>query len=153
MITTQLRRHKRIALDTSVLIYHLQGYPHYSEQTSAFLDAIQGGNCQGVSLFELLVMPLRKEQPGVADEYEILLTNFPSLTLAPLTRDVMLAAAALRAKYGLKTPDALIVATALEQQATLLVTNDRRWRRVPGIEIYCLSDAIACIDSDDFREE
>lgn len=147
MITTLLRRHKRIALDTSVLIYHLEGHPHYSEQTSAFLDAIQGGSCQGVvsdlSLFELLVMPLRKEQPGVADEYEILLTNFPNLTLAPLTRDVILTAAALRARHGLKTPDALIIATALEQKATLLVTNDRSWRRVPGIEIYCLSDAVS----------
>lgn len=145
MITTLLRRHQRIALDTSILIYHLEGHPLYSGSTSTILDAIQGGSCQGVvselSLLELLVMPLRKQQPGVADEYEILLTNFPNLTLAPLTRDVILAAAALRAKHGLKTPDALIVATALEQKATLLVTNDRGWRRVPGIEIHCLSDA------------
>ena len=145
MITALLRRHKRIALDTSVLIYHLEGHPLYDGQTSALLDAIQGGSCQGVvselSLLELLVMPLRKEQPDVADEYEILLTNFPNLTLAPLTRGVILTAAALRARHGLKTPDALIIATALEQKATLLVTNDRAWRRVPGIEIHCLSDA------------
>lgn len=153
MIAELLQRHQRIALDTSILIYHLEGHPLYCRQTSAFLDAVQGGGSQGIvselSLLELLVMPLRKNQPGIADEYEILLTNFPNLTLAPLTRDVILTAATLRARHGLRTPDALIIATALEQKATLLVTNDRAWRRVEEIEVYCLSDGVNAIDQDD----
>jgi len=139
-----LNRHAVIAIDTSILIYHLEAHPGYIEYTTQILKAIQSGACRGVvseiTLLELLVLPLKQERLDVADEYEILLTNFPNLTLAPVTRQVIIKAASIRAITGLKTPDAMIIATAIEQGATLIITNDRQWNRITGIEVICLDD-------------
>lgn len=139
-----LTRHAVVAIDTSILIYHLENHPGYITYTTQILKAIQSGACRGIvsdiTLLELLVLPLRQERQDVADEYEILLTNFHNMTLAPVTRLVILKAASIRATTGLKTPDALIIATAIEQGATLIITNDRQWKRVTGIEVVCLDD-------------
>jgi predicted nucleic acid-binding protein len=144
-VTTELPgRHVLVAIDTSVLIYHLEAHPGYVAHTTQILKAVQSGACQGVvseiSLLELLVQPLRQERLDVADEYEVLLTSFPNLILAPVTRQVILKAAAIRAAAGLKTPDALIIATAMEQGATLIITNDQHLKRVTGIQVACLDD-------------
>jgi len=51
-------------------------------------------------------------------------------------------AAAMRARYGLRTPDALQAATAICSRATLLVSNDRAFRRVEGIRSLLLDDIL-----------
>lgn len=139
-----LSRHTAVAIDTSILIYHLEAHPGYIAHTTQILKAVQSGACRGVvseiSLLELLVLPLRQERLDVADEYELLLTSFPNLFLAPVTRQVILKAASIRAANGLKTPDALIIATAIEQGATLIITNDQHLKRVPDIQVACLDD-------------
>lgn len=142
MIETLLQNHRLIAFDTSVLIYHLEGNSAYTAKTGIFLQAIQQGRCHGVlseiSLLELLVQPLRLNMPDVADEYELLLTNFPNLNLVPVSRSIIMKATSIRATYGLKTPDSLIIATAISAGATLLITNDKQWQRVQDIYIICL---------------
>jgi predicted nucleic acid-binding protein len=49
----------------------------------------------------------------------------------------------LRAAHTLKTPDALHAATALETACVLFVTNDKGFRRVPGINVAVLSEVAA----------
>jgi predicted nucleic acid-binding protein len=92
-----------------------------------------------LTLLELTVGPLRQGRQDVADEYEILLSHFPNLSLEPVTRDVLLDAAELRAAFHLRTPDAILVATALRSNATAAVTNDEAWRALPMIETILLS--------------
>jgi len=38
-------------------------------------------------------------------------------------------AAALRATYNFKVPDALVIATGIVAQVAHLITNDKEWRR------------------------
>jgi predicted nucleic acid-binding protein len=53
-------------------------------------------------------------------------------------------AARLRAQYNLRTPDALHVATARNEGAEWLVTNDHRLRRVEaeGIRVWLFDDHV-----------
>lgn len=143
-LTEALNGHRRIALDTSLWIYHLEEDPVFGRLASVVLRAVEEGRCRAVAseitLLELLVQPLRLGLTDVADEYEALLENFPHFQLAPVTRPVTLKAAALRAQHALRTPDALIVATGLVHGATLVVTNDDNWKRVEGVKILCLRD-------------
>jgi hypothetical protein len=44
----------------------------------------------------------------------------------------------LRARYRLRTPDAIQLATGLQAGATLVVTNDEAWRNVSMIETVIL---------------
>lgn len=49
----------------------------------------------------------------------------------------------LRATYNLRTPDAIQVATALQEGARYLVTNDTRLAVVPGIIVLVLDHLIS----------
>jgi predicted nucleic acid-binding protein len=136
--------HRLIALDTSVWIYHFEGSAAYGQAADAVLEAVSTGRVAAVAselvLLELLVAPLRKGTQDVADEIEMTLLHFPHLQLAPVTRSVLVRAAEMRARYGLRTPDAIMIATAVESDATLAVTNDRDWQKVGEIEVLLLQD-------------
>lgn len=139
-----LDRHKTIALDTSIFIYHFEANTTYLELTTLVLERIQSGQCRGIvselTLHELLVRPLKLGQYDVADEYELLLANFPHLHLSPVSRHVLVKAAEVRAAHGFRAPDAIIIATALQGGATLLVTNDVQWKRIRELDVVCLDD-------------
>lgn len=136
--------HHIIALDSCVWIYHLENHPEYASLTKQVLEAVEAGTCKAVAseltLPEILVRPLQLDLPDVADEYELLLTSFPHFSLDPISRDILLHAANIRAHHGLRTPDAIVAATALAAQATLLLTNDRHLSKIPGIQVACLAD-------------
>jgi predicted nucleic acid-binding protein len=52
-------------------------------------------------------------------------------------------AARLRARYGLRTPDAIHLATAVAARAEAFVTTDRRLARVRELEVRVLRPARA----------
>lgn len=49
----------------------------------------------------------------------------------------------LRASYGIRVPDALQLAAAMEAGATLFVSNDRRLSKVQEIPVILLNDYAA----------
>jgi predicted nucleic acid-binding protein len=85
---------------------------------------------------------LQLGRQDVADDYEVLLDHFPNLELKPVSREILLEAASLRARHRLRTPDAIQIATGLEAGATLAVTNDEAWRRLAFIDTVILSDLV-----------
>lgn len=143
-LAAALAGHRLIALDTSVWIYHFEGSAQYGRAADSVLEAVSEGHVAAVAselvLLELLVAPLKKGVQDVADEIELALLHFPNLQLAPVTRSVLVRAAEIRASYGLRTPDAIIVATAVESGATLAITNDDAWRKLKQIDVLLLGD-------------
>ncbi len=139
-----LRRHRVVAADTMVFIYHLQDHPRYAAATLAILDAWESGSVEGVtsviSLAEVLVKPLREKRQRAVDDYRRLLRAFPNLRLLPLTADIAEEAARLRALHGLALPDMIQIASAVAGGAGGLVTNDPSLQRVTGIEVLLLDD-------------
>jgi uncharacterized protein len=139
-----LKHHRIIALDTCLWIYHFENHPVYSMQAGQVLRAVQEGQCKAVIselvLMELVAGPLKLGKQDVADEYETLLTHFPNLSLAPVTRSILLEAARIRALHGYRTPDAIMLATAKEHAATLVVTNDQTWSRHQELTILNLEE-------------
>ena len=139
-----LRGHRRILLDSCIWIYHLERNPDYVDLTRMLLQQVATGDCHGIgselTLLEIQMTSIRQGRDEIAGEDEILLDNFPNLTLQPVDRNVLRRAVRLRARYKLKTPDAIILATGLEFGASLAMTNDKQWRRVKGIEVVCMAD-------------
>jgi predicted nucleic acid-binding protein len=143
-LASALAGHRLVALDTSVWIYHFEGSAAYGRAADSVLEAITRGQIGAVAselvLLELLVAPLKKGAQDVADEIELTLQHFPNLQLAPVTRAVLVRAAEIRARYGLRTPDAIMLATAVESGATLAVTNDNAWQKMKEIEVQLVRD-------------
>lgn len=76
---------------------------------------------------EVLVGPSRKGARAV-EIARGFIVRFP-IEVVALDRGVAERAALLRARHGgrLKLPDALVVATAIEMEADVVITTDRRW--------------------------
>jgi predicted nucleic acid-binding protein len=130
-----------VALDTVVLIYflehHPQHYPHVKELFRRIEEDRLHAVMSSLVLTELLVPAYRQEQFQAAEHLVALLQNFPHLKIIPLSCDIAVQAARLRARYGLRTPDAIHVATALHEQCAGLVTNDHALSRLqPELPIW-----------------
>jgi predicted nucleic acid-binding protein len=94
-------------------------------------------------MMELTVHPWRLNRADIARQYEVLLINFPNLKLSDVTREVARRAAQLRARYNLRPADALQVATAMIEGATLWVSNDKQLKRIePEMETIILDEFV-----------
>lgn len=138
--------HKRVLIDTSVWIYHFEQNPKLAAAAGRVIENLEAGKFRGIAseltLLELTVRPLQLGRQDVADDYEVLLGYFPNLELQPISREVLMEAAGLRARHRLRTPDAIQIATGVRYGATLAVTNDDAWRNLLLIETVVLSDLI-----------
>lgn len=144
MNTRIFGKHRRVLIDTSVWIYHLEQHLQFGSPAGQIIENLEEGKFTGVAseltLLELTVRPLAMGRQDVADDYELLLEYFPNFELEPISREILMNAAGLRARARLRTPDAIQIATGLKAGATLAVTNDEAWRRVTAIETVILSD-------------
>jgi predicted nucleic acid-binding protein len=137
-----LRRHRRIALDTSVFIYQVEANPRYvglTDQIFAWLE--QPGHSavtSTITMTELLVQPYRDSAEQRANEFYALLATYPNLDWIAPDLEVADTAARIRATHRLRTPDALQAATALHARATALLTNDPVFERVDVFETMVL---------------
>ena len=127
-----LSRYGRIALDTMILIYVMEGGQRYFSLAKEILESIESGQTKGVvsaiTLTELLTAPAQANDVAAMRDYELYLLNFPNLTILPLDIEIAREAAHIRARTRLPAPDAVILATAHKAGADAIITNDRRWR-------------------------
>ena len=132
-----LRRHRRIALDTSIFIYQLQANPRYVDLTHHVFSWLERPPASGVtstiSMTELLVRPYRDSDEGRIDAFLSLIPAFPNLDWIAPDLEIAILAAQLRALHQLRTPDALQAATAVRAQATALITNDPDFDRLSSL--------------------
>jgi predicted nucleic acid-binding protein len=84
-----------------------------------------------VSVAEVLVRPMAAG-PAVVGTVDAFLLHFPNLTVAGLDYAIAREAARLRAATSLKTPDALILATAQMSGIEHVVANDASWAKAIG---------------------
>jgi predicted nucleic acid-binding protein len=145
-LAAALRQHERIGVDTPIFIYHIEGTTHLAGLAGVALDELAGGAFTGVTsvltLMEIAVKPLQMGRPDVAEEYEVLLANYPNLVMAAIDRPTVRRAAELRAEYRLRPADALQVAACLEEGATAFLSNDRELRRIAELQVWMLADFV-----------
>jgi uncharacterized protein len=146
LLRSFLRRHRRIALDTSIFIYQLERNIRYLPLTDDIFSWLDLPDSEAiistVTMTELLVQPLREGRVSVADEYSTLLTRHPNFHWRVPILTVATLAAQYRAQYRLKTIDALIAATAVHASATGLITNDSALSRVEALDVLVLEKVL-----------
>lgn len=145
-IAEALSRHALVGIDTSVFIYHLEAAGDLAHVAGDALECLSQGAFQGITsvitLMELWVRPMALQQPQVAREYDVLLANYPNLTIAEVDRDVAWKAAELRATHRIRPADAIQIAACIDGGATAFLTNDRDLRRVDLLEVLLLEDFV-----------
>ncbi|MEZ4667866.1 MAG: PIN domain-containing protein [Anaerolineae bacterium] len=133
-----------LGVDTSPFIYLVEKHPVYEGRVVSIFQEVNSGAIQAVTsmltLTEVLTMPLAKKQPHYVREYREMLLNTQSIVAVKIDQQIAERAAELRARYGLKTPDAMQVATCLEMNCDALVTNDLGLKRVSELRVLVLDE-------------
>ncbi len=134
--------YRRIGLDTNVIIYYIEEHPVFLKKVEPLIDRIVEGKAIGitsyVTLLELLVKPIKEERFDLVEQYKTILMT--QLEMVPLDESVSLRAAELRAKYGIKTPDAIQLASVIFKKGDVFITNDDRLDAVEEINVLTLRD-------------
>lgn len=139
-----LRNVDLLGLDTSPFIYFVERNLLYVNLMREVFKRLTDGDfaaCSSViTLTEVLVQPLRQNNPTLAYDYRDLLFNGANFRLLSLTASIAEIAAELRAKYNLRTPDALQIATALENGCDAFLCNDNGLKRIKELKILILDE-------------
>lgn len=97
-----------------------------------------------VALAELIVRPIRDGDAARVGLILSRLRSLPHLSIVDFDQRHAIETATVRARTGLKLPDAASVATARLAGASALLGNDRRWRTAPlGVPYHHLDDILA----------
>lgn len=119
---------RKVYLDSCIAIYLVEEHPAYCISIENELAQLGGLVCYSpLTELECLVLPLRLKRHDLQDKF----SRFFSFNLKlDMPDSVYLEAARLRAEFGIKTPDALHLATARHHACTELWTNDDRMKGV-----------------------
>lgn len=115
-------------VDSAPLIYFLEDHPDFAPRFSGLFELHEQGRIRiaisVIAVSEVLAGPFRRGLDAIARRYEKSLANFDIIVVST---EIAVTAARLRTTAGLRLPDALVAATAVEIGATALVTHDRNF--------------------------
>jgi predicted nucleic acid-binding protein len=128
-------------------IYLWERHPRFFKLAETLFGYLKQPEVQGVTsvitLIEACVHPQRQGRPDLVAAYERALRNSQQVQMLPVDTALARRAVILRASYGIRVPDALQLAAAMEAGATLFVSNDRRLSKVQEIHVILLDDYVA----------
>ena len=125
----------KIALDTNILIYFLEGIEPYASKVENLLNSFVKGENQGIistiNIAEVLTGFYAAKNEKRATKAGSLLQDltYNNFEIVPVTFKIADMAASLKAKKGGKLPDALIAATAIDQAANFIYSQDEDLQR------------------------
>jgi len=135
---------RTVGLDSMAFVYHFEGHSTYGPLTRALFSRIEDGSlsaCTSVlTLCEVLTGARKAGDAGLVQVYQQVFELMPNLSVVAIDSPCAALAATLRLEAGLRTPDALQVATAIRWGAEAFITNDGRLRHVAQIKVIVLSD-------------
>lgn len=135
---------KRICIDTAPFIYFIEKDPQYLSIVRPIFAEIDAGNIEAltstITLLEVLVLPFKTENESLAEEYREILLHAEGLTTYEIVHEVAELSARLRAKYAIRTPDAIQIAVGILYGADTFLTNDSGLKKVKDIKVLILED-------------
>lgn len=145
IVEKKIKAHKRIMFDTAPIIYFIEENKRFNKIIDKIFRIIKDNTeyfafSSVITLIEVLAKPLKESRSDISDKYRDFLLNSKNFSIYPV--DVIIAekAAEIRARYDIRTPDAIQLAVAIENNATLFITNDKNLKRIKEIEVLVLQD-------------
>jgi len=137
-------RGQKVCLDTSPIIYFIEKHPKYWNLVRPVFMEISSGKIEAITstltLLEVLVLPFRTGNEDLAGKYREILLSSEGLTTFEILHEISGLAAQLRAKYSIKTPDAIQIAVGVQYGASKFLTNDPGLKKISDIEVCVLND-------------
>lgn len=137
--------HRRIGVDSNVLIYLLETSGALAEAAAALIDRTSDTNTElflsTIGLAEVLAGPARMGDAAAFARTADALRD-AGVTVRALDERTAEEAAWIRGSISLDLVDAVHLASAREAGATVFVTNDRGIRAIPRLDVVYLDDLV-----------
>jgi len=131
-------------MDTAPIIYFIEKNPKYLGVLKPVFLEIDTGRIEAITstitLLEVLVHPFRTKNDILAEKYRDILLYSGGLTTFEIFHEVSEMSSKLRAKYSIRTPDAIQIAVGLLYRASKFLTNDSALKKVSDIDVMVLDD-------------
>ena len=131
----------RAYLDTSVVILLIEGTAATRADIRAEFKKLGADRgrfaVSALTKLECLVKPLRAGDLDLERTYRLFFAG-SEIHDAEITVDVWEGATQIRAKYGLRVPDALHLAAATAAKCTVILTRDQRWGQFLEVPVQVL---------------
>ena len=125
-----------VLVDTAPIIYVLEHDPKFAARFRPLFERQRTGNIQfavtTITITEVLTGPFKAGEEALAKRYRAAMESWHVVSLTP---DIAESAARFRASLGLRTADAIQVASAISINADALVTHDRDFSRVRTLTV------------------
>ncbi len=136
---------KTVGLDANIFIYAYQEHPQFLSIVRPIFERLDTDPSfravtSVITLIEVTSHPIRLNRQDLVRTYTTALLNSPSVTTYPLDVPIAQKAAELRARFNLRTPDAIQIATAIVTKAEAFITNDERLKKVREILILIVTE-------------
>jgi predicted nucleic acid-binding protein len=130
------------AFDTSPFIYLLEGNGSRGDAAVGLFETLRQADkvTSIVTAIEVLTACQTPDRAERAKMYRLHLSIAKGIRVLAVDWPIAEKAASLRARYSLRTPDAIQVATALTGGAEVFITNDRKLAAISEIEVVIFDD-------------
>ncbi len=143
-VITALSGIQRLYVDSAPLIYYVEANPSYFAKMLQVVSIAKTADLKVITsvlaLAEVLVLPFRQDSQRLLQAYQNMLLYEDAFALNPVTADICILAAEMRARYRLRTPDALHVATAILSHCEAMLTNDKDMTRITELSVLLLDE-------------
>ncbi len=134
----------KICIDTAPIIYFIEKHQRYLKVVRPVFVEIDAGEIEAITstitLLEVLVHPFRQKNETLVEKYREILLYSEGLTTFEIFHEVSEMSSKLRAKYSIRTPDAIQIAVGILYGASKFLTNDPDLKRVSDIKVLVLDD-------------
>lgn len=133
-----------IYFDTNIFVYFIEGVSKYQSLSSHFFDSICSLDSQVITsdltICECLVQPKISNNKELEDFYIKMIFYNTSVRSIPISKEILIKSAEVRAKYRIKAFDAIHIATAIVSGCSSIVTNDKQFKMIEELKILYLDD-------------
>ena len=135
-----------VYFDTNIFIYAIDGHEEYSELLQAIFAYISNNKIlvitSELTLAECLVKPMKDGNHEAVKQFSNHIKTNEFLKVKSVSRKILISSADARNKLGLKLPDAIHMATAIEQKCKTFITNDQKLKAPENMERIYIKDLL-----------
>ena len=118
----------RVCIDTNVFLNVLNRESVFYQDSKEVLNAVDLGTLEAVIptlvIAEILTGFYTDNKDDKADQFLSTIVSNKNIEVVQLSIEIAASSAVIRAKTGMRLPDAMVMSTALHEKVDYMVTND-----------------------------
>lgn len=137
---------KRVYFDTNPFIYFVEEHDIFYEAVKPIFQMVKDESITAFTseftLTETLIKPYRDKDQETIDAFEGLIMESGYFSLLGATKETFLKAAQIGGETMMRTPDAIHMTTAIENNCNFFITNDKRIRSYGTVKVIQVADLL-----------